>query len=123
MSDSAYCISVCLRVLQRENLALGNVKLSVTLWEEEGDEVSRAIIVSGFDSETIPDEMIKLLFENEKKSKGGEIEMLDFIENGVAQITFKDMKGLCIFFLQYIILHVHVVEGMINAFRDKNYTP
>ncbi|XP_064602045.1 protein mono-ADP-ribosyltransferase PARP14-like [Liolophura sinensis] len=82
---------VCLRVLKRKDLVLGKVPLCVALWEEEDKEPSRAIIVSGFDPKT-PEEMIKLLFENERKSKGGEIEKLEFIENGSAQVTFKDIK-------------------------------
>ncbi|XP_064596221.1 uncharacterized protein LOC135462862 [Liolophura sinensis] len=82
---------VCLRVLKRNDLVLGGAQLFLSLWEEEDEEGSRAIIVSGFDPNT-PDEMIKLLFENKRKSRGGEIEMLKFIKNGTAQITFKDGK-------------------------------
>lgn len=86
-------------MLQREGLVLGGVQLSLSLWEEEDEEERRTVIVSGFDPKT-PDEMIRLLFENKKKSRGAEIDVLEFLEKGTARITFMDVKGFWTFYLQ-----------------------
>ena len=78
------------RILQRGCWEIDGAVLDVSLYEEE--EHGSSIIVSGNFMGKLDEKALRMIFESEKRSAGGQIVDLIFRDKD-ALITFKDKEG------------------------------
>ena len=85
---------VAKRVVERDKHTLNDATLDVSFEMRGGrDENSKTIKVVGLSASTTKDSIVNY-FENKRRSRGGEVETVDFrLGAGVAFVKFKDIGG------------------------------
>ena len=106
-----FLLPVAKRVLEKNALVLEGKTVQVTQYhedsedeEEQGEGIAMeeefqlatdTIKVTGIDK-PVSEELLKMYFENKRKSGGGELVQMDYKkEEGIAVMVFKKTKGEC----------------------------